>query len=337
MIASFLVACDETVTATDQADGTTAADTLYIRGGKDTVYVNRKDTVYHKDTVLVDRRDTVVHKDTVFVNRKDTVYVSPRDTAGADSGADTAALETGTDFHGKGFFLKGSKISYYTIEDNSSLSVSGKVYLDEITRDDGQIKVDSRYKISQYEKIVVDGFFYNVVTGKPSDAPISLELLANVLLYGMLNVNVLTHLEMARVSYLVRTEKRSVREAKAQAVLDILNQFHIDSTLKDDAVTVYMLDSSEPGAMLLALTVLFLGDRNEAEFKELLTDFSNDIASDGVWNDLEKKKEIAEWAKNADLSGRLEQIQERIAKDPEDSRPDFAKYIRSFWKAECSE
>ncbi|WP_097035112.1 hypothetical protein [Fibrobacter sp. UWT3] len=67
-----------------------------------------------------------------------------------------------------------------------------------------------------------------------------------------------------------------------------------------------------------------------------MTEIANGITEDGEWNNPEKKKEIAEWAKDADESGRLDEIRERIVKGTDVEFPDFIKYIRNFWQKELS-
>ena len=127
-----------------------------------------------------------------------------------------------------------------------------------------------------------------------------------------------------------------MKEAKTWARADVLNLFSIDTTGVKSFEDISMFDPTEASAKLLAVTILLQGDRSEAEFKELLTEIADDIAKDGEWDNPEKKKEIATWAKDADESGRLNEIREHIVKGTDVELPDFIKYIRNFWQKELS-
>ena len=329
LLAYFLVACDDSTSAA-QADSVSAVrDTVFIQGGKDTVYVNQKDTVFSRDTVF--SKDTVVVRDSVFVNGdKDTVFVV---------GVDTASRNSGVDYSRKGFMLKGSTVYLYELSDGRTLNQSENVFYEKITRDDGFYKFSVRNLVSQYALLQVEGFYYNVVTGKVSNSPISLDALTDVTMRKYASANVLTELEYSRVYYLVTKEKLEVWTAKRQAQAEILNCFYVDTTgLKGfaSAEDLNMFEGTDADNVLLAITTLLLGDRNEAEFRELLTDIRTDIAEDGEWNDSILKKEVVDWAKAADSSGSLEEIQKNIAEGEGVPSLNFAKYIRAFWKAESA-
>ena len=64
--------------------------------------------------------------------------------------------------------------------------------------------------------------------------------------------------------------------------------------------------------------------------------FLKEVENVFKWNNLEKKKEIATWARDADESGRLDEIRERIVEGTDVELPDFIKYIRNFWQKELS-
>lgn len=301
-------------------------DTLYLQGGVDTVLVNSKDTVVvnHKDTVVVKDSVEVSHKDTVVVNHKDTVYVAYVDSSSQ------------VDYSRKSFFLKGSKITIHELESGKTLRQTGNVLINEISSSDGVYKYSANENMSQYMLYTEEGFFYNVVTGKASDAPICLKLLSDVMMHLKLYVNVLTHLEYERVRQLVVGSSMKVYAAKAQAEKEIMSVFHIlpDSVDMSDPEEIYMFDGSNRGNCLLALTILLLGDRSDGEFRDLLADISNGIASKGVWNNTTARKQMANWARNADSSGRLSDIQKKIANGVGKTNINFIKYIRYFYKSE---
>lgn len=239
------------------------------------------------------------------------------------------------EFSQKGFFQKGSSVYFYQLTDGRTLKDSGLVYSSEIINDDGRYKFGSRNLVSQYAKLEFEGFFRNVVTGKVSNAPIKLGAYTDVLSRRTASVNVFTYLELNRVFKLVTKEKMRVKTSKHQAQHEIMSLFYMDTTgMKTESEDFDLFGSGETDAMLLAATVLLQGDRSESEFKSLLTEISNAIIEEGEWNDSVKRMEIAAWARDADSTGRLDEIRENIVKNVNENMPDFRKYVRNYWCAE---
>lgn len=351
-------------------------DTVVVKGGKDTVYVKGEDyscsteeladksglkIICNGDSIGVvlngakgDKGDTgekgdkgdVGDKGNSGENGAGCSVVEQSDTTSliiCDS--DTTVLQIddgkpeqwlGADFSHKGFFLKGTSVYNYELSDGRTLKQTGNVLEREIVRDDGVYKFTAADINTQYSMFVFDGFYNNVVQGKVSAASIRLKLMTDLRKRSVVNANVLTQLEYDRVYYLVTRDTLTVKKAKRRANYEILNMFHVDTTDYVDAESLLLFGSHETDARLLAITILLLGERTDAEFRGLLTEIADDITKDGVWNDTDKKRELAEWAKEADLSGRLDEIRERIVKGTDVELPDFIKYIRNFWQKELS-
>lgn len=344
-------------------------DTVVVKGGKDTVYVKGEDyscsteeladksglkIICNGDSIGVvlngakgDKGDAGEKgekgdpgdegRGCSIVDLSDTMYtlvcgeVSMTVPLKGAEKPDTLSQDAVVDFLGKGFFLKGSEVLLLELSDGKTLKTTGVVQMAEVTRDSGFYKFAARDLVSQYAKFRFRGFYRNPVSGHISDGQINLSGITDISKRSEANMNVLTHLELERTYYLVTREKETVKHAKRAAVREILNQFHIDTTGIDDAEDINIFGKSESGAKLLALTILLQGDRNEAEFVDLLTEISIDMAEDGVWDDSEKIKEIAEWARGVDKSGRLDKIRDNITKGDDTAIPDFIKYIRKFW------
>lgn len=350
-----------------------SGDTVYLAGGKDTVYVKDSD-LSCKTEPLVDSSGLkiICNGDSIGVvlngAKGDAGEKGEKGDVGdkGDSGengagcsvveqsdttsliicdSDTTVLQIddgkpeqwlGADFSHKGFFLKGTSVYNYELSDGRTLKQTGNVLEREIVRDDGVYKFTAADINTQYSMFVFDGFYNNVVQGKVSAAPIRLKLMTDLRKRSVVNANVLTQLEYDRVYYLVTRDTLTVKKAKRRANYEILNMFHVDTTDYVDAESLLLFGSHETDARLLAITILLLGERTDAEFRGLLTEIADDITKDGVWNDTDKKRELAEWAKEADLSGRLDEIRERIVKGADVEFPDFIKYIRNFWQKELS-
>ena len=247
----------------------------------------------------------------------------------------TAKPELYANFSQKGFFQKGTSVYIYELSDGQNLKMTGTVYPSELVSDDGRYKFVSRNLVSQYARLDFDGFYRNVVTGKISNAPIRLSMYTNMLMRWAASANVFTQLELKRVDSLVIHQEMTVRAAKKQALHEIVSLFYMDSTgIKSESEDLDLFGSDETDAMLLAATVLLQGNRNESEFKSLLTDISNAIIGNGEWKDSLKRMEIAAWARNADSTGLLDVIRENIVKNVNENIPDFREYVRNYW---CTE
>ena len=346
-----------------------AGDTVYLAGGKDTVYVKGSD-LSCKTEPLADSSGLkiICNGDSIGVlmngakgEKGDKGEPGSAGAAGAgcsvEEQADTAriiicgedttvirldgvegdglpvvASLTGIAY--QSFYLKGSSVYIYELSDGRTLKQTGTSLVRDLLRDDGFYKYEASELNSQYAMIVFDGFYNNVVTGKTSNAPIALKAITDMRKHSMMNANLITHLEYNRAYRLVIQDGYAVKKAKKQAMYEILQQFHMDTTSMGDPEMRNMFGADIGGSKLLALYVLLQGDRNEGEFRALLTEIANDITEDGEWNDSEKKLELADWARGADKSGRLDEIRENIVKGTDVALPDFIKYIRNFWMTE---
>lgn len=232
----------------------------------------------------------------------------------------------------KGPFLKGSKVSIQELESGRSLNQTGSTFSAVIQDNDGKFKLNARSMVSQYIEFQVEGYYRNELTGESSDAPLTLWGITDVSKRdgGVVNINLLTHLEYFYVVDLVKNGKMKVYEAKEKAQEAILSAFYI----KGDFASSEDLDIFSKGdgnAALLAISVLMQSNLDVAHLTELLTDFASDIEEDGEWDDETAKAKIADWASEQDLSGGLTKIRENITNWKLGTVPDFEKYVRNFW------
>lgn len=348
-----------------------AGDTVYLAGGKDTVYVEGSDFSCKTESLADSSGLKIVcNGDSIGVvlngakGDKGDAGDPGQDGDPGDPGAagvgcsiveqtdsamtiacgnDTTKIqlilpktdaESTVDFFQNGFFVKGSNVYVHELSDGATLKLQGTALVRELTLDNGTYKFVASDLASQYAMIVFDGYYRNPVTGMNSNAPINLRLVTDMRKRSYVNANLLTHIEYDRVYNLVTRDEKTVKQAKKQAKYEIMNQFHMDTTGVSDPEDIVMFDADDASAKLLALTVILLGDRSEAEFKEIVTEFADDLVDDGEWNDAARIKELATWAKNADESGRLDEIRENIVKGTDIAFPNFAQYIRAFYKAE---
>ena len=267
------------------------------------------------------------------------------DTVELDSEKIVTNLESLDGYTQKGPFLKGSTVYLYELSDGRTLRQTNGNFMSYITSDDGRYQFNARNLVSQYAMVVVDGYYRNEVTGKISDAPIRLRAITEMTERSSANVNLLTNLEFDRVYYLVTQKKMKVRNAKKQAQAEIFKAFHIDTTgFKGSSEDLDVFGTSDADAALLAISILLQGDSDETALSVLLTEISNDMATDGKWdgpNSDSIKAAIADWAATADstqqdTASRLFKFRGNVSGWGlgDGTVPAFEKFIRKFWSVE---
>ena len=254
-----------------------------------------------------------------------------------DSEKIATSLEGVSGFTQKGPFLMGSEVNVIELRDGRTLEQTGDNFEAKIQSDDGQFKLNARMMMSQYLELHAKGYYRNEVSGKNSNAQLTLYALTDVMMRsgGVVNINLLTHLEYHRVIHLVKEQKMKVAAAKDTAEREIFSLLHIDSKDFFSSEDLNIVGSSEGDAALLAFSVMFQGDRDVSQLSALLTSVSTDMEKDGVWNDTKMRDSIADWAENADATGRLAKIRANVEGWGLSAMvPNFEKYIRSFWTQE---
>jgi uncharacterized protein (TIGR02145 family) len=214
---------------------------------------------------------------------------SPSPALAADSAAKVAAETVPVSFDlligfaQKGPFMKGAMVDLFELKDGITLEKTGRSIKGEVVDDEGRFKLTEVKLSSQYAIIRVKGFYHNEVTGRKSKAPVELYALLNLLEQKSPKVNVLTHLEFDRVSYLVTREGKTVKQAKKQAQSEILKAFYMDVEGVDNPEGLDIFGDTEADATLLAISVLLQGGRSESEVQALLTEISTALKTEGKW------------------------------------------------------
>ena len=264
-----------------------------------------------------------------------------KDSLELDSERIAISMDSLTGYSQKGPFIKGSTVYLYELSDGRTLKQTNGNFVSNITRDDGHYKFASRNLASQYAMVVVEGNYRNEVTGAVSKSPIRLNAITNLVKRKTANVNILTHLEYERVYYLVTQKNQSVAKAKKKAQKEILSQFYIDTSKVSDAEDLDVFGTTEADANLLALSILLQGDRNETDLTVLLTEFSNDIAEDGKWDEQGEadsfKIAMADWALKADSDTLFAKFRHHVAgwrQVKDNDVPGFEKILRNFINVE---
>ena len=228
----------------------------------------------------------------------------------------------------KGPFVQGSSVTVFDLRDD--LTQTGISFNTQINDNKGSFSLEGITLSSGYVTLRADGFYFNEVSGAASKSQITLYALADADDKGNVNINILTHLEKARVEYLIKNGK-SFSEAKAQAQKEVLKIFSIE---KNDITTSESLNITGGGndnAILLAVSAIVQGFRSEGDLTELLSNISNDIREDGILNEGDLGSQLVSHALYLDTASIRENLVMKY--QPLGINPDFGgfgAYVMNF-------
>ncbi|HET6557794.1 MAG TPA: hypothetical protein VFG54_10805 [Prolixibacteraceae bacterium] len=283
----------------------TFAALAFISRSQDTMYVHQKGGLITK--VAVDKIDSILFKT-----------------------SDSSIGKTIKGYAQKGPFINGSAITVFDLQAN--LSPSGRSFTEQITDNKGSFELNDIELSSNFVSIRTDGFYFNEVSGKQSASQITLYALADIAGKNNININLLTHLEKARVEYLMK-EGKAFTEAKAQAQKEILAIFNIEDASVKVSESLNITEQGNDNGILLAISSIIQGFRTESEMTELLSNISIDIKTDGILNSAAVGSALINHAVALDTVA----IRNNLIKRYNDigataSIPYFGKYIARFVK-----
>jgi len=228
----------------------------------------------------------------------------------------------------KGPFVQGSSVTVFDLRED--LTQTGISFNTQINDNKGSFSLEGITLSSGYVTLRADGFYFNEVSGGASKSQITLYALADADDVSNVNINILTHLEKARVEYLIKNGK-SFAEAKTQAQKEVLKIFSIE---KNDITTSESLNITEGGnnnAILLAVSAIVQGFRSEGDLTELLSNISNDIREDGILNEGDLGSQLVSHALYLDTASISENLVMKY--QPLGINPDFGgfgTYVLNF-------
>jgi hypothetical protein len=233
-----------------------------------------------------------------------------------------------TGFVQKGPFINGSSVTVFDL--SRDLSPTGRTYNAQIMDNKGTFELDNITLSSDYVNLRADGFYYNEITGVQSNAQITLYALSDISDKSNINVNVLTHLEKARVEYLIENGE-SFTDAKKQAQGEILAIFNIEESTSHSSETMSIIEAGADNGILLAISAILQGYRSDSELTSLLADISNDIREDGVLDNETLGTSLIDQAILVDTSSVKNNLYNRYESlGTSISMPGFGKLISSF-------
>ncbi|HEY3370613.1 MAG TPA: LamG-like jellyroll fold domain-containing protein [Prolixibacteraceae bacterium] len=200
-----------------------------------------------------------------------------------DEKTDFQPIEAGMNgFVQKGPFMSGSSITVQELDE--TFTPNGKTYNTTTNDDFGSFKLKSVIS-SPYVEVIAQGFYFNEVTGRLSNAQLTLRALLKTSSTISANVNILTTLSDQRIINLVEKGGLSFEQAQTQAEAEILKTFGI---AEGDVLGFNQMDISKEGksnAMLLAISSIVQGYNSEAELSELISKIIIDTKEDGTLDD----------------------------------------------------
>mgnify|MGYP003288637090 CR=1 FL=1 len=213
---------------------------------------------------------------------------------------------------------------------DDTLTYTGREYIDEISSNKGDFVIPKVNLVYPYAVLEVRGFWRNEVTGEWSKDSMTLRALTDLTNRTEVNINLLTHLEYDRAVQLVN-KGYSMFAAKKQAEYEIMTAFGFATTVEysEDLKTFVPSTSTnhDVNATLMAISLLFIGDRSEAEIQKAIADFKQDMAGDGEWNDAQTKADMADWAESFDCGSVRANVKSWNILDI----PAYENYLTIYW------
>lgn len=182
----------------------------------------------------------------------------------------------------KGPFVSGTSILMNEL--NSDLVQTGKIFTSNIINDLGLFEVNNIELTSSFVEFTASGFYFDEVSGKISNSPLTLTAISDISNRPSINVNVLTHLEKRRVETLIK-EGKSFVDAKTQSRNELLAVFSMSLNNNASLEEFDVSKNTEEGAVLLAVSIILQAKRSVGELTELLSRIQNDFSSNGKLDD----------------------------------------------------
>ena len=175
----------------------------------------------------------------------------------------------------KGPYINGSAVSIIQLD--KKLNQTGNIFSTNIVDNSGNFEQKNINFTSKFVELKVDGYYFNEVKGETSSGMLTLYALADIEDVNSVNINILTHLERQRITYLVQNNNLSFEDAKKQAKNEVLGIFKLELP---DNVTSESLNLTED-MLLLAVSLIVQGQSTTGDMSELLANISSDIRADG--------------------------------------------------------
>lgn len=250
----------------------------------------------------------------------------PADNPG-DSHPDVSGDASYVGYAEAGPFLAGASVTM-TAVDASTLKATGTPLKTTVASNRGDFAFSETLE-SAYASLEASGRFYHYANNDTVSS-VRLNAYTNLSSRATANVNILTHLEYARVGRLVSEEGMSFADAKKKAEGEVLAAFHMasDTTRFED---ISLGSTGAAAKNLLAVTSILLGERKGEEISSLLASIADDIAADGKWNGDSLKAALADEAYVMSVDYLANILATRLGKESVEL---FEPAVMEFWAQE---
>ncbi len=182
----------------------------------------------------------------------------------------------------KGPYSVGTAVTMIELDQN--FIPTGRTFTTEIQNFIGQFEFKNLDLSSPFVEFRANGFYYNEVTDKTSDAPLNLSALVDLTDAETVTINVLTTLEKDRVEFLLESGL-SFDAAKNQAAKEVLDLFHQESNADINSEDLNITDTGDNNASLLAVSAILQGNLSVGDLAQLISKIKIDISTDGIVDD----------------------------------------------------
>jgi hypothetical protein len=181
---------------------------------------------------------------------------------------------------------------------------------------------------SDYVELMADGFYFDENRGRITNGKLLLKAIADVSVQSEININILTHISVERVKYLIQDEGKTFSEAKSQSRDEIMKIFNLNG---EDTCNYERLDISQEGELnskLLAISSIVQGNRDIASLTELITAIGSDIRTDGVIDSKDLQTKLATSAVLCNIGSIRTNLADYYSDDSVFN--DFQNYVKQF-------
>lgn len=226
----------------------------------------------------------------------------------------------------KGPFIKGSVVTLQPLD--NKFHQTGNMFSATITDDEGNFDFGSLELDAPYALLTTDGFFYNEVEGRQSDARITLQAIVDLSDHSTVNVNILTHLKKSRLMKLLN-DGVSYSDANKQAQTEMLTNFALQKYADTDVSQFSITSGTDEAAALIVVSSVLLDGHSEAQLTEELANMSLELTSSGRLSDknleIYRKKAIGLRERFSDIEQNIVRRYDELGKEV--TVKDLSRYV----------
>lgn len=228
----------------------------------------------------------------------------------------------------KGPFLNGTTVSLSELD--KELKQTGRAFSSQVIDNSGNFTFEDLSLESSTVILNANGFYYDEVAGRNSNASLSLSAIVDLENKEQINVNLLTHLQKGRIESLLN-DGISFQKATDSAQTELLNVFGITDKAISQSDQLNMFIDSNDNAILIALSVILQGRKDVSDFSEFLANINLDFKDDGQIQNEALKTELYKNAQDLYPDGIEANLNERYEALGFGSEvPDFQRIIAEF-------